>query len=314
MIIKLVFPDYIEAKIYVATNYKEAMEKIKYFPNSLWHHELAPRFLNKYGTIGPEFKMPKPNNTYRVICLGDSTSEYVGHHPEWLQKKMNGKIFNGKKIEIINAGIANHCSAFTLQYFALKLIHFKPDMVILKIGYNDYLPFGHENLAYDYTPAYPEPLTIDRSDKKYWKVAKYSFLLKTIGALILDLPCQHFSANIWKIGKNNFKDNYDKMYLYIENIKSIIYLCQNRNIKICILDLPTAPKIVEGFDENDYLEFMNRINADLKKTILQMDYVDYLETKNILANNDFSDHCHLRPIGGEKISNLIVQKYFTRDN
>ena len=112
--------------------------------------------MNNNGTIGPDFQAVKPLNVYRIICLGDSTSEWPKHHPQFLQEKLIGKSHEQKIIEVLNAGIGGHVSAFTLQYFALRLVHFKPDLVILKVGYNDYLPFGHPELGYDYSVAFSQ--------------------------------------------------------------------------------------------------------------------------------------------------------------
>lgn len=290
----------------IAINPKELLNKAKFLPSTLWHHKLNSNRVNNNGTIGPDFQAVKPANVYRIICLGDSTSEWPKHHPQFLQEKLIGKSHDQKIIEVLNAGIGGHVSAFTLQYFALRLVHFKPDLVILKVGYNDYLPFGHPELGYDYSMAFPKPFTLHAADRQFWSLARYSYFLKLAGSRLLDLPGRRLRANMWRRGDGDFMANADKLFLYLENIKSIIYMCKARGVDIIVLDLPIAPMSVKGLP-SQYREFINYMNTHLKQAVIST-ATPFIETKPYLTADDFTDHCHLKPSGGEKIADLIIKQ------
>ena len=291
----------------IAIDPSDLLKKSKFLPSTLWHHRLNPNLVNNNGTIGPDFQAVKPLNVYRIICLGDSTSEWPKHHPQFLQEKLIGKSHERKIIEVINAGIGGHVSAFTLQYFALRLVHFKPDLVILKVGYNDYLPFGHPELGYDYSVAFPKPFTLHAADRQFWSLARYSYFLKLAGSRLLDLPGRRLRANMWRKGEGDFMANADKMSLYLENIKSIIYMCKARGIGIIVLDLPTASMSVKGLPKQ-YKDFIKYMNARLKQAVISTG-TTFIETKPYLTADDFADHCHLKPSGGEKIADLIISEF-----
>lgn len=286
------------------------LKELRWLPNSLWHHELPGSIVNDHGTIGPDFETPKPSDVYRIICLGDSTTQFPGHHAEILQEKLNGQLYQGKRLEVINAGIGGHVSAFTLSYFALRLIHYEPDMIILKSGYNDYLPFTFKELEYDYLPAFKQPYTIDVRDQKYWGLARHGYLLRLLGSIFLDLPGKDFYAlpTMWWAGKSDLMANSDKLFLYTENVKSIVSMSQARGIKVLMLDLPVAPPEVPGYSEYGYRDFVKYMDLELKKVVTELG-VDYIETKTVLHAEDFADHVHLKRSGGEKIARLIIEKY-----
>jgi lysophospholipase L1-like esterase len=102
---------------------------------------------NSEGTRGDNFSSEKPNNTYRILFLGDSMTFGWGvdddkTYPFLVEKYLNsiGKL-NGNytKIETINAGFAD---GLTLDsyYLYLKEIgrKYKPDLVVLDLfPYND---------------------------------------------------------------------------------------------------------------------------------------------------------------------------------
>jgi hypothetical protein len=304
----------IKKSVEYALNPEEKIKLLNEVPSALWHHELPKKYLNHFKTLGPDFQMPKPADVYRVICLGDSTSAFQGHHPQFLQAIQHKITYQGKKVEVINAGIPGHCSAFTLSYFALRVIHFQPDMILLKIGYNDYLPFTHKNIDWDYSVAFPEPFTIDVHDRIFWKAARHSYFLRWFGSRILDLPGENLGPAIWWVdGLYNLQKDFDlqnqkkKIFLYSENIRSIIYLCQSRGIRVVLLDLPQG-KIVGIFREH-YHELISLFDVELKKIALE-EGVDYLETKLVLQPEDFKDHCHLKPSGGLKIAQFVVAHIF----
>ena len=96
---------------------------------------------NSYGFRGSEFEEPKPDNTFRIIAIGGSTTFGSGVEDEFtwpsqLQKKLDG-LDSEKNIEVINAGIAGSTSFQNYKQIKNKLTSFEPDLFIIFEGAND---------------------------------------------------------------------------------------------------------------------------------------------------------------------------------
>jgi len=97
--------------------------------------------LNSEGFRGPEFSKDKPDNTYRIIAIGGSTTFGSGvtnenTWPKILEKKLQN-LSESKKIEVINAGIPGMNSFSESKLIKQQLIHYKPDLIIVYDGNND---------------------------------------------------------------------------------------------------------------------------------------------------------------------------------
>jgi len=97
--------------------------------------------INSEGFRGPEFSKDKPDNTYRIITVGGSTTFGSGvtdenTWPRILDKKLQS-ISESKNIEVINAGVNGIASFNENKLIKEKLIHYKPDLIIVYDGMND---------------------------------------------------------------------------------------------------------------------------------------------------------------------------------
>ena len=97
--------------------------------------------INSEGLRGVEFSKDKPDNTYRIIAVGGSTTFGAGvtdenTWPRILEKKLQS-ISESKNIEVINAGISAITSFNENKLIKEKLIRYKPDLIIVYDGNND---------------------------------------------------------------------------------------------------------------------------------------------------------------------------------
>ena len=97
--------------------------------------------MNSEGFRGSEFSKDKPDNTYRIIAVGGSTTFGSGvtnenTWPKILEKKLQN-LSESKKIEVINSGISGMNSFSESKLIKQKLIHYKPDLIIVYDGMND---------------------------------------------------------------------------------------------------------------------------------------------------------------------------------
>jgi tetratricopeptide (TPR) repeat protein len=118
----------IRHKIYYQMN---PQVKARYFGNSKFTPSTSPQY----------FESPKPAGTFRIFCLGESTTAgypyaYNGAFPAFLTERLNA-IFPRKKVEIINLGLTATNSSAALD-IAGELADFQPDLIIYYGGHNEF--------------------------------------------------------------------------------------------------------------------------------------------------------------------------------
>jgi len=95
---------------------------------------------NNHGLRGPDFTTEKPNNVYRIILVGGSTTLSIGVFEDetisyYLKEKFNNSGL--EFVEVINAGLASAWSKTETKLIKERLIDFDPDLFIVYDGFND---------------------------------------------------------------------------------------------------------------------------------------------------------------------------------
>ncbi len=94
--------------------------------------------LNSFGFSGPEIPLKKPEDTLRIVVLGDSVSYGSGvDDKDTFPRILEGLLRTQKKIEVINAGVRGYTTYNEARYFRDRLLEFSPDLVILQTCMND---------------------------------------------------------------------------------------------------------------------------------------------------------------------------------
>jgi lysophospholipase L1-like esterase len=302
---------------------------VQKLPNTFWHHEFNPQHpkykhqLNAQGTKGLEFSVPKPPGELRVVCVGDSTVEGTGVAPNetfpyYLEEILRENIHlwpQHNTVQVINGGVGSHNSAFSLAYLEFRLLHFNPDVVVIKSSYNDYLPYIIPGMTYDYTHAFPKPYRISESSTPYWSLARYSYFLKLVGIVLfgedVTVPFRDFSGHLTReqFQKMDFSSNADKFFIYAENIRSMILLSKGRGIDVLLVDLPTSPDPDHfGKDRTFGIRFkslINRFEIELER-IAAEEQVLFVRT-GPFDRQDFWDHAHNTAAGNKKIAESVAK-------
>ncbi|MCH8860441.1 MAG: SGNH/GDSL hydrolase family protein [Thaumarchaeota archaeon] len=110
--------------------------------------------INNDGFRGSEIQKEKPDDTYRIIMVGGSTTfglKMLSEHtiPAHLQEKFN-QLNLEKRVEVINAGIHGYNSNDELNLIKKKIVYYDPDLVIIYDGSNDiFFPYDSKLIAYD---------------------------------------------------------------------------------------------------------------------------------------------------------------------
>jgi lysophospholipase L1-like esterase len=91
--------------------------------------------INSLGFRGEEIAQEKPPGTFRIVCLGASTTfsaEVSSNDATWthrLQEKLRAA-YPGRKIEVINAAVGGYVSADNLKRLKHHVLALDPDLVI----------------------------------------------------------------------------------------------------------------------------------------------------------------------------------------
>ncbi len=87
------------------------------------------------------FLVPKPKGTYRIFCLGGSTTVgypywFNGSFAAFLRDRVRA-VFPGRQIEVINMGMTA-TNSFTVLDFARELVNYEPDLFVVYDGHNEF--------------------------------------------------------------------------------------------------------------------------------------------------------------------------------
>jgi lysophospholipase L1-like esterase len=113
--------------------------------------------VNALGYRGHEIPLAKPEGTYRILCLGGSTTfsfPYIQDPskawPALLESELNER-YPGRRFDVVNAGLPYGTSAEMLAGYMFRHRYLHPDMVIVNEGGNDAAPLFYENYNPEYT-------------------------------------------------------------------------------------------------------------------------------------------------------------------
>ncbi|HUT03286.1 MAG TPA: SGNH/GDSL hydrolase family protein [bacterium] len=97
--------------------------------------------INALGFRGPEVQKTRHKGSFRVLCLGDSTTYGVmvdqGQIYSSVLEKQLEKILAPRTVETINAGVPGYSSVQVSLYFSKRCLQLDPDLVTLCVGIND---------------------------------------------------------------------------------------------------------------------------------------------------------------------------------
>src|SRR5262249_25564332 len=108
--------------------------------------------LNTRGQRGREPTMPKPRDTFRVVCEGGSaTFDLLAPDDEHTWPARLGDLLGPRRVDVVNAGFNGWTSAESLVSLELRDLDLAPDLVVVLSGWNDLQPAGHVPFTSDYS-------------------------------------------------------------------------------------------------------------------------------------------------------------------
>ena len=190
---------------------------------------------------GETYPLNKPANTFRIVCIGGSTTEdFVEgiHYPKVLESLLRERLHR-ENIEVINLGNSAYATPHFIILLALDVISWKPDLVILSENVNDLGAMYFPNFTFDYSHKYSNPFYLPdyasrftipnvlfQHSRLYWfmyhrihKARPHPLQRKSYG----DIPTPQ-SSSVFK-----------------RNLQSFVTLAQANRIKVLLASQPFQP-------------------------------------------------------------------------
>ena len=113
------------------------------------YHVMNPAVKSRYfarvpfapSTSPDYFLVPKPADTYRIFCLGGSTTVgypfwYNGSFSSYLRDRFR-MMLPGRRVELVNVGMTA-TNSFTVLDMARDIMDFEPDLLVVYDGHNEF--------------------------------------------------------------------------------------------------------------------------------------------------------------------------------
>ena len=294
---------------------------LKYIPNQ----NMETININSHGFRGHDFSVTKDLDTYRIFIVGGSTVFGSGSTsddttiPSFLQKKFES-IHNGKKIEILNAGIGSAYSYSEKYLIENDLMKFQPDLIIIYSGGND----ANNRYGVEYTvPGIPAsqldssetPTNFENLVKKFIRETDYRtpILLYFELTRIVSQDPNNFHIN------NSLKNQVQELWT-----TRMGEVCKENNKKEITTIILVQPMLGSGnkqlsIDEKillenygiymqDTLDILNKMSGSLEKleNICHGTY-DLRMIFDDVKEPVFFDHIHATDLGNEIIAEEIYK-------
>src|SRR5580765_3181920 len=119
------------------------------------HHELRPGYqspvvrTNSFGLRSPEVAVPKPDDTFRILLLGDSFTfgMRVADDEQIFARRLELHLrerYPSRRIEVVNGGVLSYCPLLEYLEYRHYLHALEPNLVILNFNMSDV----QDHLAY----------------------------------------------------------------------------------------------------------------------------------------------------------------------
>lgn len=189
---------------------------------------------------GQAFADPKPEGTFRVVVVGESSvyrlSKEIPNLGRWIAGRLAGRV---REVEIINAGGMSYGSQRLVPVTA-EMVGYQPDLVLVYMGHNEFEEVEQLTLASVETQKLREICSAS---------AAFRFFRDRLGLLTVRRWEHEHNQRVlsrarpdWaRAWKHRFtpEDVEKRMKAFRNNLASIIRLCQTNGIPVVVGTVPS---------------------------------------------------------------------------
>lgn len=241
--------------------------------------------LNSHGLRDREFSYEKPNNTFRIISIGDSYTFGFGADQDKTFSKLIEKKLNEqhpeKKYEVLNMGVGNYNAIQELAALKIQGLKYHPDHILWNFYIND---------AEETQKLKPSFLSTSLISMVYLK----SFLYKMKASLI---------------SKSNYVDFYKKTFQgesgkhFFEAMDQLVDLSQKAKVPVTVVLLPDFRKLHNYPFAEEHALVVNYFKSKGINVIDTVEAFDPLQEKKYWVAHD-------DPHPNNEAHEIIAQKIF----
>ncbi|MFC1699382.1 SGNH/GDSL hydrolase family protein [Candidatus Omnitrophota bacterium] len=273
-------------------------------PWFFWKIDPANKLTNSKGFLGPEFSENKPENTFRIFCLGDSNTmgSRDSSYPRELYRSFQTSPLYNAQFEVINAGVSGYTSLQGLRMCS-EVMKYNPDLITICFGWND------------------SCLTDRRPDKYFQPVNRYllnleRFLYRFRIYEFLKYGYYHLKYNHFNAQQSPPLQCRVNLSDYEANLLAMATLAKKNGSRVLFITRPFMLRL-EPWMAN-FTEDAKIYNSAMRKAAAKIK-VDLLDAEKIFSEHpeQFIDSCHFSEDGKELLAKEIynyLKTNFVLDN
>ncbi len=280
-----------------------------------------------------EYQKEKPDNTYRIIILGDSITfgmtgfKYTEVYAKLLEGLLNDTASGDMHYEVINAAVYGYSNAQEILYLKIHGLEYNPDLVIIGFCVNDLYP--SENPFPETAPAFYSTLNVSQIQNPLFQAESGIEVgnKNILNQLYLRVIFKRFKG-LWYSRKKieNIKQKATKTKeklkstawkLIDTNLKELSVLSEKHNVESLLLFIPQHYMC---YKENQHVEFVNKIENIAKKNNIPFlnlipDFYNSQDIYNLYriagTISKYHDTIHLSK-KGHRLTAQVLYNYITQ--
>lgn len=308
------------------------------FGFELYKNEDGAKYISsRHGEL---FPLKKPNDTFRIVAFGGSTTENDKsfqdakvHYPLLLQSELRESL-GTNKIEVINVGNSAYATPHSLILFELDVLSWEPDMIIVSHNINDLLSAYWPNLTFDYSNKYSNQFYLPDNTSIFTlsnTLFQHSQLYWFMRSLINKVSNNVSSNGDSEIQRKSYGNKPPQLLIEIfkRNLRSFTAIAKENGIQVLLGNQPLQPSeesfihhwghkpynsIVTYPLHSEFVHHHRQLNESIRQ-VAEETRVLFIDNENSLGEDKeyFIDVVHYTPKGVRALASnyakFIISEY-----
>jgi len=220
-------------------------------------------FVDKHGFLSKDNSLgySKAENEIRIATVGASTTASTSliFEDNWPGRlgTLVQQALPDKKIRIINAGIPGFDTAQSIGNLALRVMSFKPDIVIIYHAYNDLKAIQHNNISFkpDYSHIHTTPYGYHKKPNFLIRWLNQSMFYVRIRNSYREYAQEARKVEEIKLGVKRLNEiPNDAHTIFEQHIRSLIYLAKAGNAQVLLASFATLHDTNRDYTQRETFE------------------------------------------------------------